>query len=198
MNLPANSTRLCRAEILALLLQIRRQHGTAILVISHDPTLFAGFADRIAVMYAGRIVEVGGSAEIFGRPLHPYTQALVRIAASSVVAGSRTRVRLPAIEGESPDPACIPSWLQVSAALFRTDGHLFTPLPARVRAGALATCELLQVWGVTCRLTGDYLLADLRSRHSEFAAGQRASQTIRPRRSVAETRARSRCKLRGL
>jgi len=97
-----------QAEILALLLQIRRQHGTAILVIGHDPTLFAGFADRIAVMYAGRIVEVGSSAEIFGRPLHPYTQALVRIAASSVVAGSRTRVRLPAIEGESPDPACIP------------------------------------------------------------------------------------------
>jgi oligopeptide/dipeptide ABC transporter ATP-binding protein len=97
-----------QAEIVALLSQIRRQHGTAILVISHDPTLFAGFADRIAVMYAGRIVEVGSSAEIFGRPLHPYTQALVRIAASSMVTGPRTRVRLPAIEGESPDPARIP------------------------------------------------------------------------------------------
>jgi len=58
-------------------------------------------------MYAGRIVEVGSSAEIFGRPLHPYTQALVRIATSSVVTGPRTRVRLPAIEGESPDPTCI-------------------------------------------------------------------------------------------
>jgi oligopeptide/dipeptide ABC transporter ATP-binding protein len=97
-----------QAEIVALLSQIRRQHGTTILVISHDPMLFAGFADRIAVMYAGRIVEVGTSAEIFGRPLHPYTQALVRIAASSAITGSRTRVRLPAIEGESPDPACVP------------------------------------------------------------------------------------------
>jgi len=97
-----------QAEIVALLSQIRRQHGTAILVISHDPTLFAGFADRIAVMYAGRIVEVGSSAEIFGRPLHPYTQALVRIAASSAITGSRARVRLQAIEGESPDPTCIP------------------------------------------------------------------------------------------
>lgn len=96
-----------QAEIVALLLQIRRQHGTAILVISHDPSLFAGFADRIAVMYAGRIVEVGSSAEIFGRPLHPYTQALVRIATSSMVTGSSARVRLPAIEGESPDPTCI-------------------------------------------------------------------------------------------
>jgi oligopeptide/dipeptide ABC transporter ATP-binding protein len=97
-----------QAEIVALLSQIRRQHGTAIVVISHDPTLFAGFADRIAVMYAGRIVEVGSSAEIFGRPLHPYTQALVRIAASSMVTGSSARLRLPAIEGESPDPTCIP------------------------------------------------------------------------------------------
>ena len=97
-----------QAEIIALLSEIRRQHGTAILVISHDPALFAGFADRIAVMYAGRIVEVGKTAEIFGRPLHPYTQALVRIAASSVVTGSSMRVRIPAIEGESPDPTCIP------------------------------------------------------------------------------------------
>ena len=97
-----------QAEIVALLSQIRRQHGTAILVISHDPALFAGFADRIAVMYAGRIVEVGSSAEIFGRPLHPYTQALVRIAASSAITGSRARVRIQAIEGESPDPTCIP------------------------------------------------------------------------------------------
>jgi oligopeptide/dipeptide ABC transporter ATP-binding protein len=98
-----------QAEIVALLSQIRRRHGTAILVISHDPSLFAGFADRIAVMYAGRIVEVGRSAEIFGRPLHPYTQALVRIAASSVVKGANVRLRLPAIAGESPDPACLPA-----------------------------------------------------------------------------------------
>ena len=97
-----------QTEIIALLSQIRRQHGTAILAISHDPALFAGFADRIAVMYAGRIVEVGSSARIFGRPLHPYTQALVRIAMSSAVAGSNTRTRLPAIEGESFDPTCIP------------------------------------------------------------------------------------------
>jgi peptide/nickel transport system ATP-binding protein len=97
-----------QAEIVALLTQIRRQHETAILIISHDPALFAGFADRIAVMYAGRIVEVGRSAEIFGRPLHPYTQALVRVATSSVLTRSIPRARLLAIEGESPDPTCIP------------------------------------------------------------------------------------------
>jgi oligopeptide/dipeptide ABC transporter ATP-binding protein len=93
-----------QVEIIALLAQTRRQHGTAILVISHDPALFVGFADRIAVMYAGRIVEVGSSAEIFARPLHPYTQALVRIAISSGLARSSLRVRLPTIDGEAPDP----------------------------------------------------------------------------------------------
>jgi oligopeptide/dipeptide ABC transporter ATP-binding protein len=104
-KLDANS----QVEIIALLKQIRQQHGTAILVISHDPTVFAGFADCIAVMYAGRIVEVGTSAEIFARPLHPYTQALIRIAVSTVVRRSETGVRFPAIDGESPDPTRVPA-----------------------------------------------------------------------------------------
>jgi len=89
-----------KPEIVALLSQIRLQHGTAILVISHDPTLFAGFADRIAVMYAGRIVEVGTSADIFARPLHPYTEALVRIATSSIITRTKVKGRFPSIAGE--------------------------------------------------------------------------------------------------
>ena len=101
-----------QAEIVALLSRIRQQHGTAILVISHDPSLFAGFADRIAVMYAGRIVEVGSTAAIFRNPLHPYTQALVRIAASTMastqVSATDTKAPLPAIAGESPDPTSVP------------------------------------------------------------------------------------------
>jgi len=97
-----------QAEIVELLSRIRQQHGTAILIISHDPALFAGFADRIAVMYAGRIVEVGSCFEILGRPLHPYTQALMRIATAGMSAGARASERLPTIAGESPDPGCLP------------------------------------------------------------------------------------------
>jgi len=96
-----------QSGIIELLSQIRQQHGTALLIISHDPALFAGFADRIAVMYAGRIVEVGNSVEILARPLHPYTQALVRIALS-LLTNAGAMSRFPAIAGESPDPACIP------------------------------------------------------------------------------------------
>jgi len=95
-----------QAEIVALLAQIRKRHDTAILLISHDPSLFAGFADRIAVMYAGRIVETGDTGDIFRSPLHPYTQALVEIAKSAL--GAPSPKYFPAIEGESPDPTAFP------------------------------------------------------------------------------------------
>ncbi|MGA9352620.1 MAG: ABC transporter ATP-binding protein [Terriglobales bacterium] len=99
-----------QAEIAGLLAKIRREHGLAIVLISHDPALFAGFADRIAVMYAGRIVESGTTAQIFRRPLHPYTQALVQIAKSAVAAPARaTRQPFSAIAGDSPDPSRLPS-----------------------------------------------------------------------------------------
>ncbi len=93
-------------EIVALLAQIRRKHGTAILVISHDPAMFAGFIDSIAVMYAGKIVEIGNTAQILRQPLHPYTQALVEMAKSAV--GAPVRTHFASIEGESPNPAAFP------------------------------------------------------------------------------------------
>ena len=97
-----------QTEILMLLRELQIKRGTSVVLITHDPSLLAGFANRIAVMYAGRIVEVGSSAAIFGRPLHPYTQALVRIAASSAGIGSSDKARLPAIDGDPPDLTCLP------------------------------------------------------------------------------------------
>jgi len=99
-----------QAEITSLLARVRREHGIAIVLISHDPAIFAGFADRIAVMYAGRIVEVGTVAQIFRDPLHPYARSLVGIARSVVVPSAPTaRLRFSAIDGESPDPANLPA-----------------------------------------------------------------------------------------
>ncbi len=98
-----------QAEIIALLAQIRREHGIAIVMISHDPAVFAGFADRVAVMYAGRIVEIGTTAQIFRQPLHPYTQALVQIARSAMAVAPAARTRFAAIDGDSPDPSSLPS-----------------------------------------------------------------------------------------
>ena len=96
-----------QTEIVELLRAIRGRHGTAMIIISHDPMLLAGFADRIAVMYAGRIVEIGKCAEMMERPLHPYTQALMRVAKASSIAEGANKRRFPTIEGEVFDPAML-------------------------------------------------------------------------------------------
>jgi peptide/nickel transport system ATP-binding protein len=93
-----------RGEILALILGLRRDLGLSALVVSHDLGLAWNIADRVAVMYLGRIVEQGTVEDVLLRPRHPYTQALI-----SVVPDAR-RDQLPSlIPGEPPDPTAIPS-----------------------------------------------------------------------------------------
>ncbi|HWF91229.1 MAG TPA: ABC transporter ATP-binding protein [Terriglobales bacterium] len=94
-----------QTEIMELLSASRNRQQTTLLIISHDPMLVGRFADRIAVMYGGRIVEIGKSAEMMQRPLHPYTQALMRIAKASAIGEVPKKRRLPAIDGEVFDPA---------------------------------------------------------------------------------------------
>jgi peptide/nickel transport system permease protein len=69
-----------QAQVLDLLAELRRASGLALLFITHSLPVVAEIADRVAVMYAGEIVEQGRTAEIFARPLHPYTDALLRSA----------------------------------------------------------------------------------------------------------------------
>jgi len=66
-----------QAKILRLLLKQREEHGTSILVITHNLGLIAEICDRVCVMYAGQIVEVGDAINIFNHPLHPYTRGLM-------------------------------------------------------------------------------------------------------------------------
>ena len=91
-----------RAGVLSLFDQLRSD-GLGILMITHDISTAANYADRIIVMYLGRIVEEGPAAEVVGSPAHPYTQALVA-AVPRLGAGPRGD-RLPA--GEVPDPAAV-------------------------------------------------------------------------------------------
>jgi peptide/nickel transport system ATP-binding protein len=90
-----------RGEILALLLRLRDELGLASLVVTHDLGLAWNIADRIAVMYLGRIVESGPAPEVLTAPKHPYTKALL-----SVLPESPERIVL---TGEPPDPARIPA-----------------------------------------------------------------------------------------
>jgi peptide/nickel transport system ATP-binding protein len=94
-----------RAGILGLLDQLRRS-GLGILMITHDLSTAAHFADRIAVMYLGRIVEEGPAREIVQHPRHPYTQALISVVPKP---DPRDRTRPEILKGETPNPINIPS-----------------------------------------------------------------------------------------
>jgi oligopeptide/dipeptide ABC transporter ATP-binding protein len=95
-----------RAEILNLLSRLATEQGIAIVMITHDLSTVAAYADRIAVMYLGRIVEIGPAADVLGDPQHPYTQALLSV----VPVPDPTARRQPVIlSGETPDPSQIPS-----------------------------------------------------------------------------------------
>ncbi len=89
-----------QAQILDLMHDLQERLGTAILFISHDFGVVSQMADRIAVMYAGRIAEQGTAADVLERPEHPYTQALL----ATTPRLERLVDRLPAIAGRVPDP----------------------------------------------------------------------------------------------
>ena len=91
-----------RGEILRLLLELRDTLGLTILVVTHDLGLAWTIADRVAVMYLGRIVEIGPAEEVLLRPRHPYTKALLDVVPE---AGGLDR---PILTGEPPDPTRIP------------------------------------------------------------------------------------------
>jgi len=89
-----------QAQILDLLRDLSAQTGTSVILITHDLGIIAEMADRVAVMYAGQIVEETDTQTLFGLPLHPYTQGLLE----SVPVLGRVRDRLDAIPGNVPNP----------------------------------------------------------------------------------------------
>ncbi len=94
-----------QAQVLALLEELRRDLGLALLLITHDLGVIAETCDRVAVMYAGKIVESGPTETVFGTPQHPYTQ---RMLGAFPQVGSE-RALPPAIPGAPPDPADPPA-----------------------------------------------------------------------------------------
>jgi oligopeptide/dipeptide ABC transporter ATP-binding protein len=87
-----------QVQYLALLKQVQAESGLAIIFVTHDFGIVAKMCDRVAVMYAGRIVEAGSVRDIFHRPAHPYTEALLR----SIPRLDEELDRLPTIEGQPP------------------------------------------------------------------------------------------------
>jgi oligopeptide/dipeptide ABC transporter ATP-binding protein len=115
-----------RGEILGLMLQLVREEGVTILVVTHDLGLAWNIADRIAVMYLGRIVEEGPAEELLSNPQHPYTRALLSVVPEV------EEMEQQILQGEAPDPTRIPSGCRF---------HPRCPLVASGKAASLGIDE---------------------------------------------------------
>jgi peptide/nickel transport system ATP-binding protein len=92
-----------RGEILALMRSYVDRDGVSIIAVTHDLGLAWNIADRVAVMYLGRIVEIGPAEDVLRNPQHPYTQALLSVVPE--IEGMEQQI----LHGETPDPSRIPS-----------------------------------------------------------------------------------------
>ena len=129
-----------QAQILTLLQKLQKKFGMSVLLITHDLGIVAGVADRVQVMYGGRIIERGTTAEIFHTPMHPYTAALLtaiprrsmehrsalyalpgtppdlRLELSCCPFAARCRYAMPICKKQMPaetgSPHCVSCWLQ--------------------------------------------------------------------------------------
>ena len=98
-----------RTELLRLMLDLRKERGLTYLFITHDLSLAWVIADRIAVMYLGKIMEIGPAERVIRSPRNPYTQALVSVSPSPDPPTPGQRARRTILEGETPDAAHIPT-----------------------------------------------------------------------------------------
>ncbi|PYU03435.1 MAG: dipeptide/oligopeptide/nickel ABC transporter ATP-binding protein, partial [Acidobacteria bacterium] len=90
--------------MLLLFRQFKEQLGLSLILITHNPGLLAGFADRVAVLYAGEIVELGPADAVLQQPQHPYTRALLQcMPLLDANNGTELDSRLPVIAGDPPD-----------------------------------------------------------------------------------------------
>lgn len=97
-----------QAQILELLDELRRSRKLAVLLITHDLGVVAEVADRVCVMYTGKVVEESGVDELFGDPKHPYTRGLLRSVPKLTEIGTAKAERLQTIEGTVPSPTNLP------------------------------------------------------------------------------------------
>lgn len=128
-----------QAQILRLIRDIQAKESTAVILISHDIGVIGSLAKRIAVFYAGRIVEIGEASQVLYAPKHPYTQALL---AAMPRPGEK---RLRAIGGQPPDLAALPEGCPFGPrCAFRMPACVQEPPLLAVEGGGAAACWLVQ------------------------------------------------------
>ena len=130
-----------QAQVLRLLLQLRDEIGCSIVFITHDLGVAAQIADRIAVLYAGRIAEIGPTAEVLGHPAHPYTHGLLR---SRLTLNTARHRKLAAMAGSVPSPVTpLPGCAFAPRCVLATPACETTPPdPITVAPGRVSACIL--------------------------------------------------------
>ena len=128
-----------QAQILAEVQTLASENGTAMLWITHDLSVVAGLADRVAVMYSGRIVETGPVEGVLDRPIHPYTHGLI----GSVPSRNKRGVPLAQIPGMAPSLARVPPGCPFNPRCPRASATCRTDMPAPTLydGGRMARCH---------------------------------------------------------
>ncbi len=128
-------------QILLLLRRLQRELGMGLIFVTHDLSVAAQIADKIAVMYAGRIVEFGAAGDVLLRPRHPYTMGLL----ASTLRDQLREQDIEAIPGHPPDLRLRPDGCSFAGRckFARTACRAIVPPPHRVAAGHAACCVLL-------------------------------------------------------
>ena len=130
-----------QAQVVNLMADIQKEFGLAYLFVAHDLGVVQHISDRVAVMYLGRIVEIGGTAAVYHRPSHPYTRTLMEAVPRPDPARRHSRVRVP--RGEVPSPLDPPPGCTfhprcpIATDICRRE----RPLLRRVASGAQAACH---------------------------------------------------------
>jgi oligopeptide/dipeptide ABC transporter ATP-binding protein len=119
-----------QAQILELLDELRQTRKLAVLLITHDLGVVAEVADRVCVMYTGRIVEESGVDEIFQKPKHPYTEGLLKSVPKLREFGNEKLTRLSTIQGTVPSPTNLPTGCHFAPRCpYRFERCVHDPMP---------------------------------------------------------------------
>jgi peptide/nickel transport system ATP-binding protein len=128
-----------QAQIISLLKRLCKEHGAAVMLVTHDMGVIAETCDRVAVMYAGRIVEIGPVADVIHAPAHPYTAGLM----GSIPAMDEDRPRLLQIDGAMPRLTAIPAGCAFNPRCAHVFDRCLVERPDLLAAGATrAACWL--------------------------------------------------------
>jgi peptide/nickel transport system ATP-binding protein len=132
-----------RAQILKLLQALKRQMNLTYVFISHDLSVVEYIADRVAVMYVGKVVELASTEALYQRPMHPYTEALMSAVPNP---DPRQRSKRVVLSGEIPDPAKPPSGCHFHPRCPYAQARCSTDTPElrEVAPGRLAACHFAE------------------------------------------------------